>query len=77
MEIAKSILREYFSNPKSGLVEVDMHTFLEKFYEAHQPIKEHFIFLCDECHKEYDKDEIKNRRPKGSNLFCGYGKPQN
>ncbi len=44
MEIAESILREYFCNPKFGLVEVDMHTFLEKFYEAHQPIKEHFIF---------------------------------
>ena len=76
IEIARNILRECFYKSGTETLEVDMYEFLSKFYEAHQPIKEHFTFLCDECHKIYDKEEIINRRPKGSNLFCGYGKPK-
>ena len=75
-EIERNILRDYFYKSGTETIEVDMHEFLTRFYEAHQPIKEHFTFLCDECHKIYDKEEIINRRPKGSNLFCGYGKPK-
>lgn len=74
--IASQILKKSFCKTDTETLEVDMYEFLSKFYEAHQPIKEHFIFLCDKCHKKYDKDEIINRRPKGSNLFCGYGKPK-
>lgn len=75
LDIARSILNTFPKLDGSLNLEVDMHEFLKKFYHAHIPLKDHFIFLCEECHKEYDKDEVKKRRPKGSNLFCGYGKP--
>lgn len=51
MEIARNTLREYFYKAGTETLEVDMHEFLSKFYEAHQPIKDHSTFLCDECHK--------------------------
>lgn len=74
MDIAKSILEEF--TDENGLVTVDMHQFLEKFYDQHKNISEHFIFLCDECHKKYDSDMCSNRRKPGESLFSGWGKPQ-
>ena len=74
-EIAIEILNEHFTDPaNSEMVKVDMLDFLTKFYDAHQPLEEHFVVLCDECHKAYDKDEVTKRRPHGSNIFGGYGK---
>lgn len=76
LEIAKEILSMLPHNEKDEVI-VDMHVFLKEFYKKHLPLDEHFIFLCDPCHKEYDKNKVKQRRPKGSNVFCGYGKPKN
>ena len=74
-EIAIEILDKYFTDPaNSEMVKVDMLDFLTKFYDAHQPLEEHFVILCDECHKAYDKDDADKRRAPGSNIFSGYGK---
>ena len=37
---------------------VDLQKFEELFIKAHQPINEHFYFLCHSCHLKYDKGEI-------------------
>lgn len=37
---------------------VDLALFKDQIIEAHMPIEENFLFLCQDCHSKYDKDEI-------------------
>ena len=77
LEIANNLLTQFYTPDKSkDIVEVDILDFLCKFYESHLPLESHFISLCDTCHKEYDKDDIKNRRLPGSNPFGRFGVPK-
>ena len=77
IEIANSLLDQYYIIDKAkDIVEVDIFDFLSKFYFAHLPLESHFIPLCDPCHKEYDKDEIRYRRAPGSNPFGRFGVPK-
>jgi hypothetical protein len=39
---------------KSSYIEVDLIKFEELLIEYHQPVAETFLFLCQECHREYD-----------------------
>ena len=77
IEIANSILDQYYTPDTSkDIVDVNILEFLGKFYESHLPLESHFIPLCDSCHKEYDKEDVKNRRPAGSNPFGRFGMPK-
>lgn len=77
IEIALHLLDRYYTPEKSkDIVDVDILDFLSKFHEAHLPLELHFIPLCDACHKIYDKDDIKKRRPAGSNPFGRFGTPK-
>jgi 5-methylcytosine-specific restriction endonuclease McrA len=54
--IISNLLKSY---PKRIVgYKVDLKKFEEDFIEAHQPIREHFYFLCQVCHKKYDKGII-------------------
>ena len=54
--IIESILEHYITN--DDFIEGDLLEIEIKILNAHQPIESAFIFLCKNCHKEYDKNEV-------------------
>jgi len=54
------------SNYKRGpdYYEVDLQDFEKEFLRAQQPYKDHFYFLCKDCHTNYDKGIITQSRMK-------------
>lgn len=59
INVIESILNKNFK--QSETVDnyfVDLHKFEEYFIDAQKPIEKHFYFLCNDCHKKYDKNEI-------------------
>jgi hypothetical protein len=46
---------EKFGPDSQGIYFVDLEKFEKYFKEAHLPFEEHFKFLCESCHRKYDK----------------------
>ncbi len=55
-DIVDLVLKDFTS---SGIVNVDLNVFEEKFKQAHYPIEKAILVLCHECHKKYDSNLIK------------------
>lgn len=60
--IIKDILNSYFI--EDDYYTVDMDKFEKLFIKAHQPLQEHFWFLCKDCHKKYDGGQINDEEIK-------------
>ena len=70
----KAIVREVLEKYRSGngYHIVDLDLFEDEIMTAHEPIEETFLFLCKDCHREYDSPQdattprfaaTKNRAP--------------
>jgi len=56
----KRLLDSYFVL-ESSYYSVDLKKFEELFVGSHQPIEKHFLFLCPDCHRKYDRaDDIRD-----------------
>jgi hypothetical protein len=54
--IIDSILSKYLVAKKEQVIQVDLRKVMDEILEAHQPINEHFMFLCSSCHRKYDNE---------------------
>ncbi len=54
--IISTLLEEYIQS--DSRYKVDLFKFQEDFIAAHQPIRERFYFLCQDCHRKYDNNII-------------------
>lgn len=52
--IIENVLSGY---QQEGFISCDLAVVEREILEAHQPIDEKFLFLCQECHKKYDSKE--------------------
>lgn len=51
-DIIRKVLKNHIEN---NLIRINnLDELKEEVFKAHLPIEEHFIFLCEECHREYD-----------------------
>lgn len=57
VEIIKSILDSYYLAATDMYV-VNVDEFEQKFMDAHKPYEDMFYFICQDCHKAYDGDDI-------------------
>lgn len=69
--IVHQLLQRYKTNRG---YEVDLISFEEELKRAHTPISEHILFLCKECHMEYDAAEscIQPKIPPAGNTIARY-----
>lgn len=69
--MAIEILKGY--EDESGIVEVDINDFLQKYYDAHQPLHKTVKILCSKHHGAFDKGtRIKSKSEK----VLRYGMPE-
>lgn len=59
IEIIYGILEKEYKT-STDFYEVPLIDFEKKFKNAHMPVKDHFFFLCPNCHSKYDKGILKN-----------------
>lgn len=59
IEIIYGILEKEYKT-FTDFYEVPLIDFEKKFKNAHMPVKDHFFFLCPNCHSKYDKGILKN-----------------
>ena len=55
VQIIEFLLNQYKTSKDS--YKVNLKEFFEKFRQYHLPIEKHFLFLCEPCHKEYDREK--------------------
>lgn len=55
-QIIDLVLCNYRVEDNPQVIKVDLNRVLDEIIEAHQPINEHFLFLCGSCHRRYDKE---------------------
>jgi len=48
---------------QAGILDCDLDEMVQKIIADHQPIEKSFLFLCSQCHGDYDRDE-KRSSPK-------------
>lgn len=54
-DLIAQTLREY---EQDGLYVIpSLDEFEEKFKKAHEPVRDTFLFLCRDCHREYDREQ--------------------
>jgi len=53
-DIIESILNAHVIDVQKNLVKVDLDKFEKEITDSHNPLEEHFKFLCAKCHTEYD-----------------------
>lgn len=52
-DIVKKVMEKYKTG--AGRYEIrDLQAVLGEINDAHLPVEEHFVFLCQSCHREYD-----------------------
>lgn len=56
VQIIEHLLNQWYK-VSDGMYRVNLEDFIEKFKKFHFPIEKHFLFLCEPCHKEYDRGE--------------------
>lgn len=56
VQIIESLLNQYYKTSDDSY-RVDLKEFVDKFKQYHLPIENHFLFLCEPCHKKYDCEE--------------------
>lgn len=56
VQIIEHLLNQWYKM-SDGMYRVNLEDFIEKFKKFHFPIEKHFLFLCEPCHKEYDREE--------------------
>ena len=54
--IISSLLKKY--PIKNNEYKINLNDFEKDFIAAHIPIRDHFYFLCQNCHREYDKENL-------------------
>lgn len=57
-KIIDEVLDENFKNKDNDYYTVNIQAFEKFFMEKHLPIHKHFHFLCRDCHRAYDNNEI-------------------
>ena len=56
IQIIERLLNEFYKI-EEGHYRVNLEEFFERFKAFHLPIENHFKFLCEPCHKRYDREE--------------------
>lgn len=59
IEIIYGILEKEYKT-STDFYEVPLIDFEKKFKNAHKPVKDHFFFLCPNCHSKYDNGILKD-----------------
>lgn len=57
-EIIRGVLEKYLTD--ETVVCGDLNMIYNEIIEEHEPILDHFMFLCGKCHKKYDGNQDKN-----------------
>ncbi len=67
LSIIRKVLKKY---SKQGIVSGDLREIEEQIIKAHTPIAKFFYFLCEPCHKKYDKGKISIVHTNRSRDLC-------
>ena len=54
----KLSFKEILVDERTHKIQVDLDKVIDEIVKAHQPISEHFKFLCNGCHRKYDKGTL-------------------
>lgn len=65
--IIEDVLEKNFRY-KDYIYIIDLDKFENLYVAAHEPIEEHFHFLCKECHRKYDNGSITDEDIKAHNI---------
>ncbi len=55
--ITSNILNNFI---QESIINIDLQNFEDQFCQAHYPLKDSIIILCKECHRNYDRPEMRS-----------------
>jgi len=69
--VIKEALENYRKQDQDYYIIEDLSKAIEDIHTAHLPVKEKFVFLCQDCHRQYDKldDEKKSNKDYITAIF--------
>jgi hypothetical protein len=56
IQIINEVIKKYVINEQDQVIQVDLEKVTVEIMEAHKPLRQHFMFICNECHREFHRD---------------------